>query len=97
MRNPTKKQKVSPLVSEIVFGGPPLDHIEAVKWGREHEKNAREDFVRTISPRHVNFTVKTCGLHVCKEFPYIAASPTLSFLYQSVFPKFAFYLDLMVI
>ena len=75
VRNPTKKQKVSPLVSEIVFGGPPLDHIEAVKWGREHEKNAREDFVRTISPRHENFTVKTSGLHVCKEFPYIAASP----------------------
>ena len=75
VRNPTKKQKVSPLVSQIVFGGPSLDHIEAVKWGREHEKDAREDFVRTTSPRHANFSVKTCGLIVHKDFPYIAASP----------------------
>ena len=38
VRNPTKKQKISPLVSEIVFGGPPRDPIEAVKRIREHKK-----------------------------------------------------------
>ena len=70
-----KPQKVSPLVSQIVFGGPSLDHIKAVKWGREHEKDAREDFVRTTSPRHANFSVKTCGLIVHKDFPYIATCP----------------------
>ena len=75
VRNPKKKQKTSPLVSQIVFGGPSLDHIEAVKWGREHEKEAREDFVRTRSPKHENFSVKTCGLFVHQDFSYIAASP----------------------
>ena len=75
VRNPTKKQKTSPLVSQIVFGGPSLDHIEAVKWGREHETDARESFVRTTSPKHKNSSVKTCGLFVHKDFPYIAASP----------------------
>ena len=38
-----KKKKTSPLVSQIVYGGQSLDHIEAVKWGRDNEKDARED------------------------------------------------------
>ena len=75
VRNPSKKQKTSPLVSQIVYGVQSLDHIEAVKWGRDHEKDAREDFVRITSPKHNNFCLKTCGLFVHKDFPYIAASP----------------------
>ena len=75
LRKPTKKQKVSPLVAEIVYGGPALDHLEAIKWGVEHEQDAKEAFYRSVSPNHRNFSIKQCGLHVHKDMPYIAASP----------------------
>ena len=75
LRKPSKKQKVSPLVAEIVYGGPALDHLEAIKWGVEHEQDAKEAFYRSVSPNHRNFSIKQCGLHVHKDMPYIAASP----------------------
>ena len=78
IEKPNTKTNTSPLVFKIVYGGHSLDHIEPVKWGRDHEKDAREDFVRTTSPKLKNFCLKTCGLFVHKYFPYIAASPDVT-------------------
>ena len=50
---------------------------DATKWGENNEKRARGQFMDTLKHKneHVNIDVMDCGLHICEDKPFIAASP----------------------
>jgi len=48
---------------------------EATEWGCKHEKDALALFTDRISKCHQNVYIKSCGLFLSPEHPYIGASP----------------------
>ena len=50
-------------------------NIPALRWGREHESDARKEYLSIMSKTHVNFKVDLCGLVINPKYPYMAASP----------------------
>ena len=79
VRNPTKKQKVSPLVSQIVFGGPSLDHIEAVKWG-ENTKRMLEKTLCVLRLQDMQtFLLRHVGLLSIRIFLILLPARTESY------------------
>ena len=48
---------------------------EAVLWGKTKEKIALQKFIEKISPEHVNLSVRSTGLIIHREEPYLAATP----------------------
>ena len=61
----------------------PINHLVCVcfcfillfRWGCEHERIARDAFLRQESPHHENLTAKDCGLLISSEYPFVGASP----------------------
>lgn len=51
-----------------------LDHVAAIKWGRENEHNARQAFFSETSPQHQNPKLCICGLRAVATAPFLAAS-----------------------
>ncbi|CAN7949959.1 unnamed protein product [Ixodes hexagonus] len=47
----------------------------SVRWGRENEVKARNRFIADEAHKHRGFEVKSCGLYVDTERPYLGASP----------------------
>jgi hypothetical protein len=46
-----------------------LSNVPAIKWGREHEADAREQYESSYG------ATMSCGLFASREFPFIGASP----------------------
>ena len=38
------KPKTTPLLAKLVYGSEDLDHVPAIKWGKENEDKALSDF-----------------------------------------------------
>ena len=73
-----KKRKgvaVRPLVSKLVHGAPDIGNIPSVKWGREHEFQAKKAFVETEGPKHHTMKVTETGLIIDHANPILAATP----------------------
>ena len=70
-----KVHKTTPLVATILGKDKDWSHLPAFQYGREHEKDAKDAFIKLESLKHRSFTVKECGLYVHPQYPYIAASP----------------------
>ena len=51
------------------------ENVPALKWGREKEDEARQDYISHMSVKHVDFVVRPCGLVVDPKYPYLGASP----------------------
>lgn len=49
--------------------------IPAIKWGRDHENDARTEYFDIVKETHVNCQVDFCGLVINPKYPYMAASP----------------------
>ena len=47
----------------------------ATRWGCNHEKIARDTFIKTISLVHDNFQVCDGGLFINRDVPHLGASP----------------------
>ena len=48
---------------------------KSVEHGKQHEPVARGKYVEIMSRQHISFHCSETGLHVYKEYPYLAASP----------------------
>ena len=48
---------------------------KSVEHGKQHEPVARGKYVGIMSRQHISFHCSETGLHVYKEYPYLAASP----------------------
>ena len=46
-----------------------------LKWGRQHEAEARRTYVNVMKKTHPGLTVKKCGLLVDCRVPHLGASP----------------------
>lgn len=69
------KPRTTPLVSKLVFGSDNIDHIPAVKWGKEKESQAYNKFYARALSQHQNCKLTKSGLCVLEGKPYIGASP----------------------
>ena len=63
------------IVATIMQYNPLNFAIPALKWGRENEDIARQDYVARMKGQHINFCVHNCGLVINVDFPYLGASP----------------------
>ena len=62
------------LLSRISCPNPTPLNTAPVKWGRENEQRAIEEYTCAMSD-HANLSVSPCGLHLSVKEPYLAASP----------------------
>ena len=53
----------------------PKTHTPAINWGVYNEPGAISDFVKAQHRYHKNMKVKPCGVFICAQYPYLAASP----------------------
>ena len=49
--------------------------VPSLRWGIDNEKVALEEYCLMLSIEHQNYKIKDCGLRLCQELPFIAASP----------------------
>ena len=59
-------------IMQYTSGDPDLP---ALKWGRENEAVAREEYVARMKEMHRNFRTSLSGLMINPAYPYLAASP----------------------
>ena len=53
----------------------PKAHFPAINWVTYNEPHAIADFVKAQRGFHKHLKVKPCGVFVCGQYPFIAASP----------------------
>ena len=51
------------------------ENVPALKWGKEHEDDARKEYILYMESRHTHFEVKSSGLVINPSYPYLGASP----------------------
>ena len=68
------KPKTTPLLADLLNPSR-LDHIDAIKYGKEHEDDARQAFASIEVSKHVNGKLGLSGLVVSKSHPFLGASP----------------------
>lgn len=49
--------------------------VPAIKWGVEHEQEAREAYAHIMAVKHATFKMNPAGLQVCTKQPFLAATP----------------------
>ena len=52
-----------------------VPNVKAIKYGREHEEQARSCYENLQKFRHANFEIELTGLHIDARFPGLGASP----------------------
>ena len=70
----TLKSKTTALVSRLLHGSPNIDYIPAIKWGKEKEDQAYNEFHVKALAQHQQCKLSKSGLWVMKNKPYIGAS-----------------------
>ena len=50
-------------------------HTQATEWGCEHEKTARDAYLKKAKNSHLNLVVSDSGLVIHPQYPYLGASP----------------------
>lgn len=69
------KPQTTPLLVKLTqLDSSELDQIDAIKWGRENEKKAREDFFKSVGVQHKQPKLSMCGLRAIDCAPFLAAS-----------------------
>lgn len=72
----TLKDSTSPtsLISHIMGYSSSIS-TTAMKWGIDHEEEARREFIGLEQQNHKNFSVRKSGLVVNNSWPYLGATP----------------------
>lgn len=70
-----KQVSTDSLVSRIMGYETALSHIPALKYGRVMENEARRQYIKINSSRHVNLKVTETGLHIHPEKGFLGATP----------------------
>ena len=68
------RPKVSPLLARL-FRNFDIGSLPAVKYGREHEEDARRAFCEAVAKKHRNGKVLESGLVASRTFPFVRATP----------------------
>ena len=63
------------IITSIMQYSGNIDHIPALRWGRENEDRAREAYTTRIQLEHQGVCVRCCGLVVNPKYPFLGASP----------------------
>ena len=63
------------VVSSIMQYRQGIDHVPAIRWGRENEDRARKEYVTQVKAQHHDINVHCCGLVVNLNHPFLEASP----------------------
>jgi len=63
------------LVRRILYGGPDLNEVPAIRWGINNEGQAQQEYVASMSLKHANFKCTSTGLVVNPLYPHLGASP----------------------
>ena len=69
------ESKTTPLVERILFPEKSSVTNAAIKWGIDLEPDALKCFYAEHFDKHQEFKTEKSGLYICKDHPYIAASP----------------------
>ena len=67
------------IVKSIMQYNPPNANIPALKWGRDQESLAVKQYLSTIQDKHDNFKYRSSGLTINTHYPFIGASPDVTF------------------
>ena len=68
--NPSKR-----LIKEICYPNSETFFAKQIKWGCDHEKIAKVQYVKKMSEVHTNFQWHDSGFLINPTFPYLRASP----------------------
>ena len=68
--NPTKS-----LIKEICYSNSKIFFAKQTKWGCDHAKNAKVQYIKKMSEKYTNFQWHDSGLSINPAFPYLGASP----------------------
>ena len=72
----TKPENPAPsLMKSILSESSQHTAAESLKWGRDHEQTAIDQYSEIKSQHHTNFTIESAGMKIHPDHPYIAASP----------------------
>ena len=64
------------IINEICYPDSKTFFAKQIKWGCDHEKNAKVQYVKNMSGVHTNFQWHDSGLLIINPaFPYLGASP----------------------
>lgn len=66
--------KTRPLLNKVLSHRS-LDNISAITWGREHEQDAKDAFLKQEIGKHKHLKLRDVDLLMKKDIPYIRASP----------------------
>ena len=50
-------------------------HTQSTKWGCEHERTAREAYLKMSADQHLNLTVSDSGFIIHPQYPHLGATP----------------------
>ena len=70
----SKKPKMTPMIGKL-FKERDIGSLPAVKYGRDHEDDARRSFSEEIVKKHKNGKLLSSGLVVNPTFPFIRVTP----------------------
>ncbi|XP_077507197.1 uncharacterized protein LOC144116327 [Amblyomma americanum] len=65
---------VQGLLDSVLQRRPPLN-IEAVRWGADKEKVAKEQYLEFMKARHANFELHEIGFVIDTDAPFLGATP----------------------
>ena len=75
MTHPCIEQPSQALIKLICYPEVQRFCTQATKWGCEHEKVARKDYVEKQAKKHKNFQVRDSGFVIDPNHPHLGASP----------------------
>lgn len=78
----------SELLLSSLFDAKSLDHIPAIRHGREHEQSALDAYKSWMADRGKVVHIRSCGVAVHTQFGFIGASPDGMVFDPSVQPRF---------
>jgi len=73
LANPS--ESCTSLLNDLVSEAKDLDHVAAIAWGRKKENTARMMYTRVERKKHIGLTVRTTGLFISGENPFLGCSP----------------------
>ncbi|WAR25769.1 hypothetical protein MAR_011473, partial [Mya arenaria] len=60
---------------DMLINGSNFKGNKATRYGNRQEPHAASLYVDKMTTDHANCSLRTCGLHICKSFEYLGASP----------------------
>ncbi|CAC5403234.1 unnamed protein product [Mytilus coruscus] len=63
------------LIKDICYPISKTFTSKATTWGCDHEKDAKVDYINTMSKNHINFQWHDSGLLINPKYPFMGASP----------------------